>query len=52
MIILITFVDEDGQVLVSHGVDSITLRDVILPIATPKQLGAIYNEVIGEWIII
>lgn len=36
----------------SHGIDDATGKTVILPAEHPSLLGAIYDEVLKEWIIL
>lgn len=50
MIVLITY-RKRGQLLVSHGVDSETLQNVVLPQETPQALGATFNADVDEWVI-
>lgn len=33
----------------SHGVDDSTMRNVVLPNIHPAELGATFNENMGEW---
>jgi hypothetical protein len=54
MIILITFIHEDErtgrkELLVSHGVDIDTLRDVCLPQVPPSSIGRFQTDM-GEWV--
>lgn len=59
MIILITCVHYPkhkprGEVIVSHGVDYNTDKNVILPnetISYYKMHGAYWDEIIGEWVL-
>jgi len=53
-IVVVTFQDKDDpmkRILVSHGIDSVTLKDIPLPPVTPHELGARYSSVLGEWIL-
>ncbi len=38
--------EKTGRVeeIVSHGVDSETMRDVVIPQVSPKEVGAIYDQ--------
>lgn len=47
MIILIVG-QEDGRV--SHGVDTVTLENVVLPDVYPASIGR-YDHSMGEWIL-
>ena len=51
MIVLICVKEETGSIIVSHGINSDTMRDVILPQVPPSYLGAKFNHDIGEWVI-
>lgn len=52
IIILITEYDQDlKQTIVSHGIDYITNKPIVLPWVTPQNLGAIFSTNIGHWII-
>ena len=51
MIILITCKDERGNLIVSHGVDEDTLKDIILPQEHPLDLGAKFNRDLMEWVL-
>lgn len=52
MIVLICFKDEEtGQILVSHGVDDDTLKNIPIPPEHPSCLGAKFNRDRGEWIL-
>lgn len=52
MIILITCWDEyTNRLVVSHGVDEETGRNVILPCNPPSYFKATFNHDIGEWVI-
>ncbi len=50
MIVLITYT-EKGKVLVSHGVDYETMRNVVLPNESPQILGAKFNNELCEWVL-
>jgi len=55
MVILITYIDINPytlreEILVSHGVDINTLKNVQLPLVKPSEIGY-YSEVFGEWIL-
>lgn len=39
------------QIIVSHGIDSDTGRNVILPQETPERLGAVFDPSLGEYIL-
>jgi hypothetical protein len=40
------------ELQVSHGIDSETLKTIALPaVANPYELGAKFNNEIGEWVI-
>lgn len=52
MIIVITYYDKElGMEIVSHGFDDRTSRNVVLPQCTPREIGATYNQSIGEWVL-
>lgn len=40
------------EFVVSHGVDSETGQNVILPTEDPRRLGAIFDSSIGEWVLV
>lgn len=39
------------QLIVSHGVDSETLQDIVLPNETPEALGAVFDQNIKEYVL-
>lgn len=41
----------EKEFLVSHGVDSETDENIILPFQHPEEIGAKYNYDIGEWVL-
>lgn len=56
MIIVITVQERNRrtgkiETIVSHGVDSVTLRNVILENTTPENLGAKYDPEIGGYVL-
>lgn len=56
MIILITFIETHPATgrkttLVSHGVDSLTDKVIILPQQTPESMGAVFDPSMGEYIL-
>ena len=55
MIILITCVDEKGRTVVSHGVDSVTCRNIILPCESldyfKRYCDAKFSTSYGEWVL-
>lgn len=52
MIILITYLDKkQNKVLVSHGINADTMKTVILPQESPYEMGAKFNNNIGEWVL-
>lgn len=56
MIVVITTQEEDKSTkmmttVVSHGYDTISGNNVILPNFSPGSIGAVYNSVIGEYVI-
>ena len=55
MIILITCLDENGRTVVSHGVDSITYRNVVLPCETldyfKRCCNAKFLTSLNEWVL-
>ncbi|MGF7192267.1 hypothetical protein JOE11_005345 [Robbsia andropogonis] len=57
MIIVITFRQKNQrtgreEILVSHGIDASTGRNVILPIESPGQIGAKFCPEMGEYVIL
>ena len=40
-----------SEFVASHGVDSITLENVIVPQEHPESLGAKFDRNIGEWVL-
>jgi hypothetical protein len=40
------------EFLTSHGVDFDTGRNVILPCDPPSRLGAVYDNEMGEWVLL
>lgn len=56
MLILVTIMEEDEKtgkmsLVVSHGVDEHTGKNVCLPGEHPSVLGGTYNEELREWVI-
>jgi hypothetical protein len=56
VIIVITNKDKSessgrNEIIVSHGINVETGQVVILPTATPEQIGAIFDEEIGEYVL-
>lgn len=56
MIILITTLEKDKKtghdhLIVSHGVDFETGKNVILPCEPPQALGAVYDEDLLEFVL-
>lgn len=51
MIVVITYIDEEGNFLTSHGINVDTLKNVVLPQEHPRNLGAIFDKDMGEWVI-
>lgn len=50
--ILITEYDSDLKMtVVSHGIDYVTNKPVVLPWVTPESLGAIFSKNMGHWIL-
>jgi hypothetical protein len=45
--------DKNGipRLIASHGIDFDTLQTVILPAEHPQNLGAVFNPIIGEFVI-
>ena len=41
----------ETEFVVSHGVDPITGRDVVVPCDHPRMLGGVYDSTYGEWVI-
>lgn len=39
------------EIIVSHGVDLITGKNVILPPESPEVIGAVFSEAYGEYVI-
>ena len=35
----------------SHGIDTITGRQIVLPSEKPQDLGAVFNAEMNEWVI-
>jgi hypothetical protein len=52
MIILITTKDERGRLITSHGVDMDTGRNVITSNDPPHTLGAVFDQDMGEWVLL
>lgn len=54
MIVLITCLDKNGRVVVSHGLDEF-MRNIILPCESleyfRQHCGATYSTPLGEWIL-
>lgn len=40
-----------SEFVASHGVDSITLENVVVPQEHPERLGAKFDRNIGEWVL-
>lgn len=54
MIIVETFLSEETgrkEILVSHGVNTETGKIVTMPNLTPKQIGAVFDEKIGYYVL-
>ena len=52
MIIVITYYDEKlGKELVSHGIDSETLQNKVLPNERPKDIGARWSIIQQSYIL-
>lgn len=56
MLILVTMMEEDKKtgkpvLVVSHGIDEATGRNVCLPGEHPSVLGGVYSEELREWVI-
>lgn len=55
MIVLATTLDEKNRVIVSHGIDADTMRNVILPCETldyfKRHCNAKYSSALGEWVM-
>jgi hypothetical protein len=56
MITLVTMYEEDPatgkkMLLVSHGIDERTGRNVCLPGEHPKDLGGVYDDDLMEWVL-
>lgn len=56
MIVLATVMEKDpktgyARLIVSHGIDSETLQNVVLPQETPQALGAVLDRDLGEWVL-
>lgn len=49
--IIVICVKEEGKLIVSHGINEQTMRDVILPQVHPRDLGASFSHEMGEWVI-
>lgn len=57
MIILTTYTEKDkntgkstGQLLISHGTDINSLKDIVLP-QVPVQSIGYYHKELGEWVL-
>lgn len=56
MIIVITVKERNSktgreEVIVSHGIDEVSGRTVILPCERPEVLGAVWNASLGEYVL-
>jgi hypothetical protein len=56
MIIVIATQSKDKKtgiikLITSHGVDHLTLQNIVLPPVHPRELGAEFWTSIGEWVI-
>lgn len=56
MIIVVTMIDEEiktgsNKLIASHGIDRDTGSKIILSPQHPKDLGAVWNESMSEWVI-
>jgi hypothetical protein len=51
MIILITCIDDDGNLIASHGYDVDTTMNVVVSQDHPTKLGAVFDRDMGEWVI-
>lgn len=56
MIIVIANIERNqktgrDQIIVSHGIDSDTGRNVILPQESPEKIGAVFDVSMGESVI-
>lgn len=40
------------EFVVSHGVDFVTGKTVILPSEPPHQIGARFSKTLGEWVLL
>lgn len=39
------------HLIVSHGIDKVTGKAVILPCETPAEIGAVFNTDLGEYVL-
>lgn len=56
MIIVVTTTEKNEstglmELLVSHGVEETTGRQVVLPVEHPKDIGAHYSDDLQSWVI-
>ncbi len=56
MIIVVTTTEKNEstgliELLVSHGVEETTGRQVVLPAEHPKEIGAYYSDDLQSWVI-
>jgi hypothetical protein len=56
MIIVITTREKNPktgriEIIVSHGVESGSLKNIVLPNETPASIGAVYDSDLGEYIL-
>lgn len=56
MIIVICFKERDPKTgvvrtVISHGVDQATGRTVILPCDAPEDIGAVFDQSLGEYVV-
>lgn len=56
MIIVVTMVDDEiktgrNKLVASHGIDRSSGKKIILPTEHPKDLGAVWDASMREWVI-